>query len=51
MLLWVYTDKNAHSKESFVGYSRTVLLHPLFMKDRVFLRGRGVLERMADNED
>ena len=44
MLPEVYTDNNAHSNESFVVYSRTVLLHPLFMKVRIFLRGRGVLE-------
>ena len=51
MLLKVYTNKNAHSNKTFVVYSRTVLLHPLFMKDGVFLRGRGVLERLGDNED
>ena len=44
------TDKNTHSNESFVVYRRTVLFRPLFMKDRVVLRGRGLLESMAYNE-
>jgi len=37
MLLEVYTDEDAYSKESFVGYSRAVLFHPLFMKGSAVL--------------
>ena len=37
MLLEIYTDEDAHSNVSFVGYSRTVLFHPLFMNGRVLL--------------
>jgi hypothetical protein len=37
MLLEVYTAEDAHSGKSFVGYSGTVLFHPLFMKDSAVL--------------
>jgi len=44
MLVEVYTNRSAYSNEPFVGYSRAILLDPLFVKDGVFLGGRLMLE-------